>query len=65
MVMVNLAIGLVLMVASVAAFRWGIPKDGQPSRVPNKWGLGVAFPILVMVGMLAGFILFAKGLFPG
>jgi hypothetical protein len=62
--MINLAIGAVLLVATGWLFVWGIPKDGQPSRIPSKWGMGTAFPIVLMLMGLGGCILVAKGIFP-
>jgi hypothetical protein len=62
--MISLALGVVLLAATVGLFLWGIPKNGQPSRIPNKWGLGAAFPILVMSLGIFGIILAIKGIFP-
>jgi hypothetical protein len=46
--MAMISIGIGLLVLTVVLFRWGVPRNGQPSRVPNKWGLSTAFPIAVM-----------------
>jgi hypothetical protein len=52
------------MIVTVALFQWGIPKEGQPSRVPNKWGLGTMFPIALMCLGLSGLVMVLKGIFP-
>jgi hypothetical protein len=62
--MISLISGIVLLAATVWLFLWGIPKNGQPSRIPNKWGLGAAFPILVMSLGIFGIVLAIKGIFP-
>ena len=62
--MISLAFGIVLLAATVVLFLWGIPKNGQPSRIPDKWGLGAGFPILVMSLGIFGLILAIKGIFP-
>jgi hypothetical protein len=61
---VMVASGGGLMVAAVAGYYWGIPKNGETNRVPDKWGLGVVFPILVMVGAIGGIVLAVKGFYP-
>jgi small-conductance mechanosensitive channel len=61
--MVSLLLGIILFAGAIAAFVWATPKDGKPSRIPNKWGMGTAFPILVMAVALLGFILVAKAVF--
>jgi hypothetical protein len=62
--MLMILIGVVTLVVTVVLFRWGVPKDGQPSRVPNKWGLGTMFPIALMCLGLSGLVLVLKGIFP-
>jgi hypothetical protein len=62
--MISLTLGVVLLAATIGLFLWGIPKNGQPSRIPDKWGLGAAFPILVMSMGIVGLIFAIKGIFP-
>jgi hypothetical protein len=56
--------GIGLLLITVALFYWGVPKNGQPSRVPDKWGLGLIFPILLLCTGIFGIILLLKGLYP-
>ena len=62
--MLMISIGIVLLALTVALFMWGVPRGGQPSRVPNKWGLSAAFPIAVMCLGVFGFVFLLKGIFP-
>jgi len=62
MLLTSAGIGLLLI--TVALFYWGVPKDGQPSRVPNKWGLGLAFPIILLSTGIFGIVFVLKGFFP-
>ncbi|MBM3527653.1 MAG: hypothetical protein FJX62_06145 [Alphaproteobacteria bacterium] len=56
--------GIGLITATVAGYLWGVPKEGEASRVPNKWGLAVAFPNLLMAGAIVGIVLTIKGFYP-
>ena len=62
--MVNIAIGIVLLIATVLLFMWAVPRGGQPSRVPEKWGLGTAVPLVILCLGVAGCLFIAKGFFP-
>jgi hypothetical protein len=62
--MVSVTAGIAILAGTVAAFFWGIPKNGMPSRVPNKWGIGAAFPILVMCAAVLGIVLVTRGIYP-
>jgi hypothetical protein len=57
--------GTVLLVITVFLFRWGVPKAGNASPVPTKWGLATAFPILLMSTGIIGLLLVLKGIFSG
>jgi hypothetical protein len=59
--MLMILIGAVLLALTVALFVWGVPRDGQPSRVPNKWGLATAFPIALMCLGVFGLVVLLKG----
>jgi hypothetical protein len=62
MLMTSAGIGLLL--TTVGLFYWGVPKNGQPSRVPDKWGLGIAFPIVLLCTGIFGIVFLLKGFFP-
>jgi hypothetical protein len=62
--MLMISIGIVLLALTVTLFMWGVPRGGQPSRVPTKWGLSTAFPIAVMCLGVFGFVFLLKGIFP-
>jgi hypothetical protein len=62
--MINLAAGLLLLATTVGLFLWVTPKEGQPSRVPDRWGLGTMVPILILCLGIAGCVLVAKGIYP-
>jgi hypothetical protein len=59
-----LGAGVGLMAATVAGYFWGVPKDGETSRVPSKWGLAIMFPNLLMAGAIAAIVLMVKGAYP-
>lgn len=62
MLLISAGIGLLLI--TVVLFYWGVPKNGQPSRVPNKWGIGLMFPIVLLATGIFGMIALLKGLYP-
>lgn len=62
--MLAIAIGIILLGATTVLARWGMPREGRPSPVPNKWGMGAGFPMLIMSMGIFGLILVLKGVFP-
>jgi hypothetical protein len=57
-------IGIVLLAATVFLFVKAVPKEGQPSRIPDKWGLPTLIPIGLLCLGTAAIVLIAKGMFP-
>jgi hypothetical protein len=62
--MLMILIGAAMLALTVALFMWGVPRGGRPSPVPNRWGLGTAFPIAVMCLGVFGLVFLLKGVFP-
>jgi hypothetical protein len=62
--MTLIILGVLLLVACGVLFKWAIPKDGQPSPITQKWGMGTMLPIVVMCLGFGGIILVIKGMFP-
>ena len=60
----EIVVGIALLILTVVLFMWGVPKGGKPSRVPDKWGMGTAFPIIVMCSGVFGIVFLLKGIFP-
>jgi hypothetical protein len=61
--MVMMLLGAVMLALTVVLFMWGVPRGGQPSPVPNKWGLGTAFPIALLCLGIFGLVFLLKGFF--
>jgi hypothetical protein len=62
--MINLVIGIVLLALTVYLFMQVIPKEGRPSRIPDKWGLPTAVSIAVLCLGVTAIVFVAKGMFP-
>ena len=60
--MINLVIGLVLLLVTLALYVWVLPGDGKTTRIPNKWGFTTLLPLFVTCLGIAGFVLIAKSL---
>jgi hypothetical protein len=58
----EIVVGIALLILTVVLFMWGVPKEGKPSRVPDKWGMGTAFPIIVMCSGVFGIVFLLKGI---
>lgn len=58
--MIYLIAGSVLLLATVVLYVWVLPRDGQPSRLPNKWGLVTMLPVFITCLGVAGLVLIAK-----
>lgn len=62
--MFNVIIGSVLLLATVVLYVWVLPKEGQPSWLPNKWGLTTLIPIVITGTGITGLMLLAKSILP-
>ena len=62
--MVSLVIGVVLLAASVFLFRMAMPKDGEPTRIPDKWGLPTMTAVAILCLGVTAIVLIAKGMMP-
>lgn len=58
--MIYLVTGSVLLLATIVLYVCVLPRDGQPSRIPNKWGLATMLPIFITCLGVAGLLLIAK-----
>jgi hypothetical protein len=61
--LIYLVIGVVVVVAAWALLRWLAPKEGEPRRIPDKWGLGTAVPMAILTLGVAGVLFIAKAFF--
>jgi hypothetical protein len=61
-IMLNAIIGSVLLLATIVLYVWVLPKEGQPSRLPNKWGLTILLPIAIAGFGISGLMLLAKSI---
>jgi hypothetical protein len=58
--MLNAIIGGALLLATVILYVWVLPKEGEPSWLPNKWALPTLLPIIITGTGIAGLMLLAK-----
>ena len=58
--MTTLITGIILLLATAGLFVWGLPTEGQPSPIPNKWGIPTLLPIVISCLGIAGLLLIAK-----
>jgi len=61
--MISLIIGIVLLVASVVLFRLAIPREGKPSRIPDRYGLPTVVAIAILCLGTTAIVLIAQGMF--
>jgi hypothetical protein len=58
--MLNAIIGGALLLATAILYVWVLPKEGEPSWLPNKWALPTLLPIVISGTGIAGLMLLAK-----
>jgi hypothetical protein len=56
----NAIIGGALLLATAILYVWVLPKEGEPSWLPNKWALPTLLPIVISGTGIAGLMLLAK-----
>lgn len=54
--------GAAMTLAAPFLLNWGVPKEGEPSRLPDKWGLPLIFPYIVACLLLGGIVVAALGI---
>jgi hypothetical protein len=59
---VNVVVGAALLVTTAALVAWSIPKDGQPSPIPSKWGLPWLVPTGIVCFAIGGLVFLARAL---
>jgi len=60
--MLNAIGGGALLLATVILYVWVLPKEGQPSWLPNKWALPTLIPIVITGTGIGGLMLLAKSI---
>jgi hypothetical protein len=61
--MISLILGVIFLILTVVLFVKVMPKEGRPSRIPDKWGLPTLVSIAILCLGVAGIVLVAQGVF--
>jgi hypothetical protein len=60
--MINVVVGGVLLATTAGLVAWSIPKDGQSSPIPSKWGLPWLVPTGIVCFAIGGLVFLARAL---
>jgi hypothetical protein len=61
--MVNLIAGIILLLITLVLCIWARPRNGEPTRIPDKWGMAMLFPVAVLGLSIAGVMLIATTIY--